>query len=123
MAKLSVVKSTEHTVKPPRKLGRHGGDLWQSITSEYDITDSASVEMLCLACQSLDRAESLRELIDRDGEIIKTKHGPKEHPALRHEIAARSFVVRTLTKLGLSYEPVKAVGRPNEGFGWKPDAD
>jgi hypothetical protein len=69
--------------------------------SEYEIADSGGIEMLTSACQQLDRAESLREAIDQDGEILRSKAGLREHPGLRHELAARAFVVRTLARLGL----------------------
>lgn len=53
----------------------------------------------------------------RDGAI-------KDHPCLRHELQARQFVVRTLEKLGITYETVKSGGRPPAGIGWRgPDAD
>jgi hypothetical protein len=39
----------------------------------------------------------------------------RDHPALKHEIANRSFVVRTLTRLGLNVEPVRGPGRPGSG--------
>jgi hypothetical protein len=99
---------------PQRPLGAAGLALWQSVHREYDVSDIGGREMLCLACQSLDRAESLREQIDADGEVLR---GPKNqiraNPALRDEIQARAFVVRTLAKLGLSFEPVRsAPGRP-----------
>jgi hypothetical protein len=68
--------------------------------------------LLTLACQSLDRAESCRAEIDRDGEIIRSKTGTKEHPLLKHELAARAFVARTLHRLGLDVEPVRPIGRP-----------
>jgi hypothetical protein len=55
----------------------------------------------------------LAEQIAADGEIVRGRTGPKAHPAINAKIAARSFVVRTLTRLGLNFEPVKAsVGRP-----------
>ena len=98
--------------EPARKLGKHGGNLWRAIMSEYQIVDSGGLEMLTAACQSLDRAESLREQIDRDGEIIRTKAGLKEHPGLRHELAARAFTIRTLQRLGLDVEAIKPIGRP-----------
>jgi Phage terminase, small subunit len=88
------------------------GALWKAVMTDYQITDSGGVEMLTGACQQLDRAESLREQIDRDGEIIRGKTGLKEHPGLRHELAARAFVVRTLARLGLDVEAIRAVGRP-----------
>ena len=103
--------------EPSRKLGAAGAALWRSIMGEYAITDSGGLEMLTLACQSLDRAEALREHIDEDGEIVRSKAGPRDHPGLKHELAARAFVVRTLHRLGLDVEAVKPVGRPSGTFG------
>ena len=51
--------------------------------------------------------------------VLRTKSGIREHPALRCELASRSFCVRTLARLGLDYEPVKAVGRPPSAYGFK----
>jgi hypothetical protein len=51
--------------------------------------------------------------IDRDGELIPTRSGLKEHPGLKGELANRAFVSRTLQRLGLDVEPVRPdVGRP-----------
>ena len=111
-AKLSVVGTAEIGPKPSRKLGQHGANLWKAVTTEYVIADSAGIEMLTSACQQLDRAEALREAIDRDGEVIRSKAGLREHPGLKHELAARSFVVRTLARLGLDIEAIRPVGRP-----------
>jgi phage terminase small subunit len=104
------------TIQPPRPLGEHGLALWRSINSEYDISDAGGREMLAQACAALDRAEALREHIDAEGEVIRSKSGLKAHPALKDEIAARSFVVRTLHRLGLDVEAIKPPGRP-PGYG------
>jgi hypothetical protein len=108
---------------PPRKLGKHGGNLWRAVMTEYQIADAGGLEMLASASQALDRAERCRDAIDHDGEIIRGKNGMREHPLLRHELAARAFVVRTLHKLGLDLEAIKPNGRPARGLGWIPDAD
>ena len=51
--------------------------------------------------------------MNRDGEVITTRQGVRDHPGLRHELASRAFVVRTLQKLGLDVEPLRpAPGRP-----------
>ena len=89
--KLSVVSVTG--TKPSRTLGNHGAALWRSVVSEYHIDDAGGIELLTAACQQLDRAESLREQIDVDGYIVRTKDSLREHPGLRHELAARAFVV------------------------------
>jgi hypothetical protein len=36
----------------------------------------------------------------------------REHPLLRHELANRSFVAKTLERLGVNQEMPKAIGRP-----------
>jgi phage terminase small subunit len=123
-AKLSLVTGEQPAVKPPRKLGKHGAHLWKTVLDEYQIEDAGGVEMLASACQALDRAERCREAIDNEGEMIRTKAaGPRDHPLLKHELAARSFVVRMLQRLGLNMEAIKPTGRPPRGLGWLPDAD
>jgi hypothetical protein len=97
----------------PRPLGKHGRALWCSIMDEYEITDAGGIELLCLACQALDRAESCREQIDKMGECgIVDGRAVREHPLLKTELANRSFVSKCLERLGLNAEPGKAVGRP-----------
>jgi hypothetical protein len=103
----------------PRPLGAAGQQLWTAIQIEFDIRDTASLELLCLACQALDRAESLRQRIDSDGDMIETESGPRPHPALKDELNNRVFVRQTLRALGLVYEPTRAgPGRPS-GAAWK----
>jgi hypothetical protein len=76
---------------------------------------------LCLACQALDRAESLSEAIAAEGQTIWTRTGGvRAHPALRDELANRALVARLLSKLGINVEPVKPPGRPASGIGWIP---
>lgn len=109
---LKLVETAPTLSAPPRKLGKHGTALWRSILAEYGVEDAGGVEMLLQACTALDRAEFCREQIDRDGEVLRTKTGMKDHPAMKHELANRSFVVRTLQRLGLDVEAIKPVGRP-----------
>lgn len=110
---LKLVKNTPNSAIPPRKLGKHGMDLWRSVTGEYLIDDCGGIELLTGACQSLDRAESCRAQIDRDGEMLKTKTGLKEHPLLKAELACRAFIARSIQRLGLEFEAVRASpGRP-----------
>src|SRR5687767_6336526 len=101
---------------PPRGLGPIGKGLWGDITAAYEFSDRASYETLFQACAAADRAERCRVAIDRDGELIRTRTGEREHPLLKAEMAARGFVVRTLARLGLDLEPIRpGVGRPSGG--------
>jgi len=81
-------------------------------------TASRTLADVDLAAEALDRAEVCRERIDRDGEMISTKGGMRKNPLLKSELASRAFVVRTLARLGLNFEPVRpSVGRPGRGLG------
>jgi hypothetical protein len=106
---------------PPATLGEAGADLWRRVMAEYRIDDVGGREMLAQACAACDRAAALAALIERDGAVIYSKSGPRSHPAIKDEIACRGFIVRTLHRLGLDVEPIRAVvGRPGLGVGWKP---
>lgn len=117
---LTLVGPGTTTPAPPRALGTAGLALWQRVQTEYLIRDAGGVEVLCLACQALDRAESLSEAIAEDGQTIRTRTGARAHPTLRDEIANRALVARLLSKLGITTEPVKTPGRPASGLGWSP---
>ena len=105
--------STSTVTPPPRKLGEHGLTLWQTIMTEYDVSDSGGVEILCQICAAADRAEELAAQIDKDGPTILLKGVLREHPLLKGELANRAFVVRGLQRLGLNVEVVRPVGRPS----------
>ena len=102
------------TLAAPSNLGAAGRKLWQSINSEYRIDDSGGRAMMEQICKAADTAEACAAEIERDGPLVKTKGGGfKDHPLLRHELAARSFVLRSLHRLGLDIEPTRTiVGRP-----------
>lgn len=112
--KLKLVEASTAVDAVPSALGKSGQKLWQSIMSEYDICDAGGLEMLTQACGAADRVAEYASVIDADGPTVRSKTGVKEHPLLKHELAARSFVVRTLARLGLDLEPIKSVGRPSE---------
>jgi hypothetical protein len=100
---------------PPRKLGEAGLNLWNAVQAEYKIDDCGGVELLAQCCAAADRVEALAERIAADGEVIRSRNGLREHPGLRPELAGRSFIVRTLQKLGITSEAIKLPGRPGSG--------
>ena len=119
--KLTLIAPAAAGIEPPRPLGRHGSDLWRRVMSEYCIEDAGGIEMLAQACAALDRTEALAARIAEDGEVVYIKGVPKAHPALREELGARSFVCRTLQRLGLNVEAIKPPGRPGGALGWRGD--
>jgi P27 family predicted phage terminase small subunit len=120
----SSATSSDPCDKAPKGLGKAGVELWRNITGEYDFSDGAGRVILAQICRAADRAHEAATIIARDGPLVRGRDGVwKEHPLLRVEASARSFIVRSLHRLGLDVEPIKPVGRPALGFGWKPDAD
>jgi hypothetical protein len=115
--RLTVVEPAANPFEPPvteptRPLGSAGRRLWVDVMASYDIADIGGRELLLLACEALDRAGEIGQQIARDGPIIATRAGPKEHPGLRSELANRAFAARSLQRLGLDIEPVGRMGRP-----------
>ena len=109
-----MVATAATALAPPATLGKPGATLWRSIMSEYKIDDAGGREMLLQICTAADRADAFAAEIARDGPMIRTKHVFKEHPLLKHELAARSFIVRALHRLGLEIEPTRnSPGRPS----------
>jgi hypothetical protein len=100
---------------PPPNLGKPGADFWRKVVREYHFDDTGSLMLLELACQALDRAESLRQRIDQDGEMIPSPNGLRAHPLLKEELNNRTFLARTLARLGLDREPIQMLGRPPRG--------
>jgi hypothetical protein len=105
---------------PPRKLGPAGESLWNRVQNDYRIDDVGGVELLMQACLAQDRADELAAIIDADGARVMTKNGPKAHPCLRDELAARAFICRTLQRLGITDEVIKPLGHPTRPQGWMP---
>jgi hypothetical protein len=104
---------------PPPNLGEVGASLWRDVVAAYEFSDRASYETLSQACAAADRAARCAEQINADGELLKTRAGPRAHPLLRDELANRAFSVRCLEKLGLDLEPVRTMGRPGgAATGW-----
>jgi hypothetical protein len=56
--------------------------------------------------------ERIAEQISSEGELIVTRTGAKANPLIREETQLRSFICRTLARLGITNEPVGKVGRP-----------
>jgi hypothetical protein len=103
---------------PPATLGETGSTLWEALQTEHRIFDCDGLEMLAQICSAADRAAECAAIIAREGLVVSTAHGPKDHPLVKHELAARAFVVRSLAKLS----PRHRVGRPGYGglgIGWE----
>ena len=100
---------------PPRPLNAAGTELWNSVQGEYTIDDLGGVELLLQSCALADRIAALAAEIERTGLTLPTKEGVRSNPLLKEEVAARSLLIRTLQKLGITDESIRPVGRPSRG--------
>ena len=118
------MKAPQRLPEPPRPLGDHGRALWERIQNEVYVTDAGGVEILTEACQLLDTAEALAAKIESDGLTVPASSGGlRSHPLLKDMIGARALVIRAIQRLGITEEPIKAMGRPTNK-GWRGfDAD
>src|SRR5262249_45595660 len=106
--------------QPPQKLGEAGLSLWRRIQGEYRIVDVGSMELLVQCWLEADRIAEIAATIEHDGVRIVVRGVPRENPLLKVELAARSFIVKTLRALGIVDESIQAVGRPGRDMGWTP---
>jgi hypothetical protein len=112
-AKLNLIH--EHHGAPPKPLGAAGMALWSRITASYAFDDTAGQEALWQVCAAEDRRAELAAAIATDGAVIRGRTGPREHPALKLELATRAFIMKSIERLGLSFEPLRPAGRPPGG--------
>jgi hypothetical protein len=110
---LTLVSPKPNSPAPPPDLGEAGAQLWAAIQSEFRVDDAQGIASLLQICVTADRVAEYSEAIARDGAVIRTKSGLRDHPLLKHELAARSFICRALHRLGFDIEPTRdTVGRP-----------
>jgi hypothetical protein len=60
---LTIVNPATVSIQPPFILGKNGRSLWDRIQADYDVSDSAGIELLAQACAAADLAEQLSEEI------------------------------------------------------------
>jgi hypothetical protein len=102
--------------QPPAGLHESGRGLWKRILRDFEISDAHGLEALYQICVASDRANECAEAIARDGAVIRTKTGPRDHPALKHELQMRSFICRALARMGFDViTPRGEPGRPSGG--------
>lgn len=100
--------------QPPEHLGKDGLELWRSIQKDYGIEDPAGLELLRQAAEAADRIASVREQIDKAGELLTIRGIPRVNPLCAVERDQRAALVRCLRNLNLDLEPLRdRAGRPS----------
>ena len=99
-------------------LSKEATTLFDSIASEYGISDPAGCHLLLTACEAMDRMRHCQQSILELGEVIADRYGQlKPHPLLSSERDSRAAMVSALKSLNLDLEPLKEMGRPSQVYG------
>ena len=86
---------------PPKRLRKRGRDYWRIVLDLYDL-DEADQALLLAACEMLDRADSAREQVDKEGQTQVDRFGQvKPHPCIDIERQALMAFVRVRRELAL----------------------
>ena len=72
-----VGSSTANPLAPPATLGKAGRSQWESIQSEYGISDSGGLALLQQVCAAVDEIAECATVIARDGAMVRGKFGPR----------------------------------------------
>ena len=99
--------------KPPTHMKAHGKRFWERVTEHYDV-QAVDLDALEQCCAALDRAETARRRIEKDGMVVRDRFGqPKAHPLCAVERDARSQFRQLSKHLGIGDEPENhQIGRP-----------
>jgi P27 family predicted phage terminase small subunit len=97
---------------PPKGIRPEAVAEWRRLHRDYTI-DADALPALVELCEALSRKIEAREVIERDGLIVKDRFGQdKAHPAISVERDSRLAVLRCLRVLGLPGPEEKQRGRP-----------
>lgn len=92
-------KKSEH--RPPAHLRPSSKRWWSAIASEYEL-EPQHLALLDQAAKCLDRIESAREILDRDGVVTQDRFGcAKPHPAMAVELQNKTIFARLVREIGL----------------------
>ena len=92
---------------PPASLGKAGAELWRSIITTTSSKTAPVTKCCCGSVRPPTLSPSMTNRSSRDGVTIRAKGSVREHPLLKHRLAAQSFIVRSLHRLNLDVVPAR----------------
>ena len=89
----------------PEHLSLKSRALWNEWAGKR-VTSAGRIEALRIGLEAMDRADSCREIIDKEGLTIVSKRGkmPHNHPLLKEELSSRRLFHKIIHGMGLDWE-------------------
>jgi len=77
--------------KPPKHLSKESKAIWRGLVDEYQLDDTAGLNILQVALEARDRATAARKQIDLEGMTVLDKfEQTKPHPLIPCERDSRA---------------------------------
>lgn len=93
------------TIQPPKHLTPEGRKLWKTISDDVEL-DQPALLLLTTLCEAFDRMNQAREVLKRDGILVKDRFGQeKAHPACGIERDSSASLMRAWRLLGFDQAP------------------
>lgn len=87
----------------PKHLKTEARQMWTRLLSDFTIDDGAGLALLQAACESFQRAQEARAILDKAGAILTDRFGQqKVHPACAVERDAKASMIAALRALRLA---------------------
>ena len=103
---------TQKSHKPPRYLSAPTRRWFASVCAEYEL-EAHHLRLLTLACESWDRCQQARAVIDKEGMVYEDRFGaPRSRPEISIERDSRLSFSRLLRELDLDVAPPVEASRP-----------
>ena len=103
---------------PPKTLQDKGREFWKAVMLEWDLEESHDLALLEQAATCLDRIESARSALDKDGEYSETKGIFTAHPALKVERSNKILFFRAVKQMDLTENPPEKPKNLKKGRGY-----
>jgi hypothetical protein len=95
------MQTKESKMDAPAGLKEHGRGLWDAVTREFEL-NGPEIELLALACRTIDRIDTLNGVVAAEGELITSRFDePRIHPALIEARNQQQLLGRLLAVLRL----------------------
>lgn len=94
------MRSKPKSQDAPSGLAPEESKLWLDITARYEL-EAAQLSALENACRLLSQARAFDKIVAKEGPIISTSKGAREHPASVGARLNRNAANAALSRLGL----------------------